>query len=151
MPDQATAISKSEYLSRTWPQATEAMKRTYLGAITWTALDGHAGNLVGYWLWALTNFETRVHDLYPDEQYPRTALDLAAAHEVYYHWARRTKFKRPMAALAKCLTNLAAERPERLAEARQHLVHQPQTAARKPNTGPTPIGDVVRELFIGDP
>jgi hypothetical protein len=151
MPDPATTLSKSAYLAAAWPHATEAIKQTYLSKLTWTVLDGAAGNLVGYWLWALQRFEGRVHDLYPDEQYPRAALDLAAAREVRYHWQRRRQFIHPVAALAKCLWNLAGERPDRLAEARQQLARIAPSPARHKHTPPQSVGDVIREVFAGDP
>lgn len=94
-----------------WPQVAIAIHSTYCAGDRWAVTREGRQNAAGYCLWMMGAMEARAAEVYGAGGVRREVLDLAAAHEIRYHWRRQTPFRRPLAALAACLVNLVTERP----------------------------------------
>jgi hypothetical protein len=150
-----------------WRRTCTTLEKTYFPDPAWAITD-HAGhNAAGYMLWALQRFRESVNLHYAHREYTDDELDLAASREIgYLHYHGRV-FRCTPPALAKCLTNMALERPEKLDQARRfladHAGQQDTTCTQnlcaqstatqsssvtgmKRTSGPTPIGSVLQEL-----
>lgn len=150
-----------------WRRTCSTLEKTYFPDPAWAITDHDGHNAAGYMLWALARFTEIVNLHYAHREYTDDELDLAASREIgYLHYHGRT-FRCTPPALAKCLTNMALERPEKLDQARRFLASRDGKKASKstqtlcgPSTatrslyptgldhiyGPTPIGSVLAEL-----
>lgn len=90
-----------------WDRTLRTLLSTYY-------VDGMTQHDEHYALAALTRFATSWHELHEQRATPQSALDHAAAEEIYFHWYRARQFRRPIAALAVCWIGLISERPERV-------------------------------------
>jgi hypothetical protein len=129
-------------LQQRWPRTLNALERSYCQHAEWAVTQSRNQNDAGYMLWALKQFSVIVNNLLAHKAFSRAELDVAAAREVLYHWHRGTQFRRPAAALGRCICNLPTERPEKLDLARRWLAHRtPHQQARA--SAPTPIGQIL--------
>jgi hypothetical protein len=102
-----------------WPQVAIAIHSTYCAGERWAVTSDRRHNAAGYCLWMMERMEARAAEVYGAGGVRREVLDLAAAHEIRYHWRRQTAFRAPLPALAQCLYNLVSERPWALQQAQR--------------------------------
>lgn len=111
-----------------WPRTYAALVATYFRSETFATPGEYPAN-GNYMLAGLGRFADVWNANHAHRNVPQTALDAAAAHEIYYLANRSRKFNRPAAGLSACLTNLALERPERILERANRSAPKPAAAA----------------------
>lgn len=113
MDASATASAQLVQLIAEWPEATTALLRTFHQQPGWDKTDTAHHNNAGLFLWGLRKYEAHALAEFAHRAPAHNELDSIAAHEIFYHWNRRSTFRRPVAALTKCIYNLVHERGEK--------------------------------------
>lgn len=121
-----------------WPRTFAALISSYYPEASWGTTSPAGQNDCGYAIQGLANYERAAMALHGHKDLSHHALDMAAAKEVSYHWAKGTRFRRPCAALSACWLKLVTERPERLYAAR--------AAANSPSSRYDRLASAVRQI-----
>ena len=124
MPDSPPRSRQHLQIRQQWPRTAQQLEATYYPGEDWALSDSQGHNHAGYMLWALQRMATICNDRHAHKQFTTAELDLAASREVYYQWIHDRRFSHTDAALARCLSNIVIERPEKLLEARRLLAGQ---------------------------
>ena len=98
-----------------WPRTFAAFSATYFRYAEFGS-PGDPMRNAQYLLQGMLRYRSTWDAEHGHRNVPQTALDAAAAHEIYYQWNRSYKPQRPAAALSACLVQLAIQRPERILE-----------------------------------
>lgn len=112
------ATAQAQALAAKWPRTHQALQSCYYQGEGWTQTSKDGKNDAGYALQGLQRAASAAQSLHSHRGVTPATCDIAFARETYYHHARGTKFRRPVAGLSACWAALVLERPGKLYPAR---------------------------------